>query len=445
MNIIKKIALLGILAFAFNACKSSEKAEKPDSIIIPNTPRKVELLKNAAGYYRLFVDGKEFYINGAGLEFGDVKALASHGANSFRTWRTENGEKTGKEVLDEAYQNGLMVFMGIEVGRERHGFDYDDSLQVQKQLGEIKKQVLLYKDHPALLGWGIGNELNLHYTNKKVWNAVNEIAVMIHEVDGNHPATTMLAGIGKTEVAYIAANCPDLDYISIQMYGDIINLQQRIAEAGYDGPYMITEWGATGHWEVDPTEWGAPIEQTSTEKAAGIKARYEKAIAIDTTRCIGSFVFLWGQKQERTPTWYGLFTENNEQTEPIEVMHYFWNDKQWPDNRTPQIFDVKLTGKQANQNIHVTADAELSMIYNVTDKENDKLSLRFEVMKEATDLKDGGDKESRPELIKGLFVSESDGKVVFKSPIKSGAYRAFVYILDGNGHAATANIPFYVD
>ena len=41
--------------------------------------------------YQLFVDGEPFYINGAGLEFGDVEALAEHGANSFRTWRTDNG------------------------------------------------------------------------------------------------------------------------------------------------------------------------------------------------------------------------------------------------------------------------------------------------------------------------------------------------------------------
>lgn len=443
MKILNKLLLAGMISGAMLSCNSAMETDGEKSI--SDSPKKVELAKNDAGNYRLFVDGEEFYIHGAGLEFGDVEALASHGANAFRTWRTENGEKTGKEVLDEAYENGLMVFMGIEVGRERHGFDYDDSVQVANQLEEIKEQIILYKNHPALLGWGIGNELNLHYENKKVWNAVNDIAKMIHEVDGNHPATTMLAGIGKPEVEYITANCPDLDYISIQMYGDIINLQQRIAEAGYDGPYMITEWGATGHWEVNSTEWGAPIEQTSTEKAAGIKERYEKAIAIDTTRCIGSFVFLWGQKQERTPTWYGLFTENNEQTEPIDVMHYFWNDKQWPENRVPQISNVQLAGGKASDNIHVPADTEIEMTFDAADSDNDQLNVRFEIMKEATDLKDGGDKESRPAPIDGLMISEANGKIVFKSPAESGAYRAFVYVLDGNNHAATANIPFYVD
>lgn len=234
MKILNKLLLAGMISGAMLSCNSAMETDGEKSI--SDSPKKVELAKNDAGNYRLFVDGEEFYIHGAGLEFGDVEALASHGANAFRTWRTENGEKTGKEVLDEAYENGLMVFMGIEVGRERHGFDYDDSVQVANQLEEIKEQIILYKNHPALLGWGIGNELNLHYENKKVWNAVNDIAKMIHEVDGNHPATTMLAGIGKPEVEYITANCPDLDYISIQMYGDIINLQQRIAEAGYDGP-----------------------------------------------------------------------------------------------------------------------------------------------------------------------------------------------------------------
>ncbi len=72
---------------------------------------------------QLYVNNEPFYINGAGLEFGNVAALAKHNGNSFRTWRTENAQISAKEVLDEAYKNGLMVTMGIEVARERHGFD----------------------------------------------------------------------------------------------------------------------------------------------------------------------------------------------------------------------------------------------------------------------------------------------------------------------------------
>ncbi len=53
-------------------------------------------------------------------------ALSRHKGNSFRTWTTENGKKSAREVLDGAYENGLMATMGIEVARERHGFNCND-------------------------------------------------------------------------------------------------------------------------------------------------------------------------------------------------------------------------------------------------------------------------------------------------------------------------------
>ncbi len=73
--------------------------------------------------------------------------------------------------------------MGLDVARERHGFNYDDTAAVKKQLEELGAEVLKYRNHPALLAWGIGNELNLQYKNPKVWDAVNDVSKMIHELD----------------------------------------------------------------------------------------------------------------------------------------------------------------------------------------------------------------------------------------------------------------------
>jgi hypothetical protein len=405
-----------------------------------NVPAKVEIKARNKGY-ELLVNGRPFLIKGAGLEFGNIESLAAHGANAFRTWRTQNGKEDALAILDKAKENGLMVLMGLEVGRERHGFSYDDTALVKKQFEYLKGEVIRLKDHPALLGWAIGNELNLGAKELNAYDAVNDISKMIHTIDPNHPTTTTLAGIGKREVDYIKEHCTDIDFLSVQMYGDIVNLQRRIADAGWVGPYMVTEWGATGHWEVPRTDWEASIEQTSHEKAKSFTERYKVAIKADSLKCIGSFVFIWGQKQERTPTWYGMFTENGEETETVDAMHFIWNGC-WPENRCPIMDSLRLNSKSATDNIKVLPGAEMLAETFVRDFENDSLTYRWEILPESSDKSSGGDKEGRP---LALLKTECQNIFKFSAPDTTGAFRIFVYALDGKGHAATANIPFYVE
>lgn len=438
---MKSISIFIVLLCCLFAC-----AEVPLKTTIESAqekPAKVTLT-NTGGKFQLFVAGKPFYIKGAGLEFGNIAAVAKHNGNSFRTWRTKNGKQSGKEVLDEAYKNGLMVTMGIEVERERHGFDYNDTAAVKKQLERIKSEVLALKDHPALMIWAIGNELNLRYTNPKVWDAVNDISKMIHEVDPNHLTTTPLAGISEKEITLIKERCPDLDILSVQMYGDLPNLPKLIREYGWEGAYMVTEWGATGHWEVPKTNWGAPIEENSTLKAANYLKRYKGGIEADSLQCIGSYVFLWGNKQERTPTWYGIYLEDGKETESVDVMHYLWNNHTWPENRTPQIEFYAINGKTAYENVMIESGKTYTASLKITDTENDPINYTWEILPESVDLGDGGDLEARPKSVAIDIIDQKEGELIFKAPA-TGMYRLFVYADDGHGHAATANIPFRVE
>lgn len=432
---IFRIILLILTSFLF-ACRGTGE-HKPTT-----QPTKMEL-RQVAGKFQLYKNGEPYYIKGAGLEFGSIETLATHGGNSFRTWRTDNGKQSGIEVLDAAYANGLTVTMGLDIARERHGFDYDDPDAVAKQFEEIKAEVLAYKDHPSLIIWGIGNELNLHATNPKVWDAVNDISKMIHEVDPYHLTTTSLAGISKELVVDINERCSDLDLLSIQMYADIVNLPKYLDETGWEGAYMVTEWGATGHWEIATTEWDAPIENNSSMKADFYQKRHAIAIASDSAQCVGSYVFLWGQKQERTPTWYGIFLESGEETESVDAMHYIWN-QDWPANRTPRVDSVLLQGKTAYENIKLSTGSRQAAIAYITDPEADSISYRWEIKPESTDLKDGGDAESVPPSLPGLIEKSSGREIEFLTPAEPGAYRLFVYAFDGKGHAAHANIPFWV-
>ncbi len=424
------IILLGMIVIS--SCTTTVKK---------NGPVKVELKKNELGQNRLYVDGKEFFVKGAGLEFGNIKALAENGANSFRTWRTENGQRDAKDILDEAQQYGLKVLMGLEVGRERHGFSYDDTAFVNKQFNYLKGEVERLKDHPALLGWAIGNELNLGQKDLKIYDEVNRISQMIHKIDPNHVTTTTTAGIGKREVDYIKEHCTDIDFLSIQMYADIVNVQKRIADAGWTGPYMITEWGATGHWEVAKTEWGAPIESTSKEKAESFAHRYKVAIEADSVNCLGSYVFLWGQKQELTPTWYGMFLDNGNKTETVDVMHHIWTGK-WPADRCPSVDSFLIEGKNAYSNVKLKVSKPFNAEVYYTNYDKDSLTFTWEILPESTDLGWGGDFESRPAT---SFHGLGGSSMELHAPDSVGQYRLFIYVADTAGNAATANIPFLAE
>jgi hypothetical protein len=438
---MRRIVTILIFSTFLMGCKSKSNVSTIQKIV--DVPSKVTIEKNE-NRFQLLVNNKQFYIKGAGLEFGRIASVAHHHGNSFRTWRTDNGKQTGKQVLDEAYKYGLMVTMGIDVARERHGFDYNNEEAVKAQKERIRKEVTALKDHPALLIWAIGNELNLRSTNPKVWDAVNDISKMIHQIDPNHLTTTTLAGISQKNIDLIKERCTDLDLLSFQVYGKLQQLPKLVKEYNWDGPYMVTEWGPTGHWEVSKTEWGAPIEENSTIKAANYLKRYKDGIQADSAQCIGSYVFLWGQKQERTPTWYGILLEDGQETESVDVMHFLWSGK-WPLNRTPQVQNFTLNNKTAYENVELMKNEKCVANLKATDFEKDKIKYRWEILQESTSKSEGGDFEKRPDAVEFNVLLNQNGTLIFKAPSKKGAYRLFGYVSDGHKHEATANIPFLVN
>jgi len=406
----------------------------------PQGPVKVEMrLDQKSGNWQLYRGGEPYYIKGVGGQTKLDRAVA-YGANSVRTW----GAGEAIAILDDAHEKGLTVLFGLWVGCERQGFDYDDSKGVKAQLERFTEVVKTYKDHPALLMWGIGNETDLFYSDFKVWNAIDDIAKMIKEIDPNHPTMTVTAGLDVAEVQLIMDRAPHIDVYGINTYGGLIGIDKEMRAYGWDRPYVITEWGPNGHWEVSKTAWGAPIEQTSSEKAASYKVRYEKGIAADEEMCVGSYVFLWGQKQETTPTWYGLFLEDGSETEVMDVLQEAWSGK-LPDNRSPHISTMLMNEKKPVDNVYVKPGQTVNFKIDVKDPDGDALKYRWEILPESTDIKSGGDAESRPEPVEIVMKPGSDqGLLNFKAPKKVGAYRLFAYVYDGQGNAATANFPFYV-
>ena len=405
------------------------------------TPSRVEI-KAVDGKYSFYVNSEIFEVKGVGGG-GNMALLRESGGNALRTWGP------GKEILDSAYKYKLMIAMGLSLRQELHGFDYNDTAAVGKQFRVIKKAIDTYKNHPNLLCWVAGNELNLSPNkgvpvNPKVYDALKDVVDYIHKTDPNHPVTTAIAGVSKDVIKVALEHCPDLDFISLQTYGGLGRIPELARAAEITKPYAITEYGPVGHWERPQTEWGREIEETSAEKASGLYDRIQKGIVSDNSGLnLGGFAFIWGQKQERTPTWYGMFLKSGESTAPIDELTRYWTGK-YPDNRAPKVDSLKLEGKNAVDNVYIKPGIQCTAKVFASDPDNDTITMKWVVSREVIERSQGGAREIEPDPVTIEIISDSDGELTFVSPKEVGEYRLFSYVFDGKNKAGTANIPFYV-
>ena len=137
----------------------------------------------------------------------------------------------------------MTVSLGLYIRPERSGMNYNDEYAVKGQIEQLKQEILKYKDHPALLIWGIGNEVDLRYSNFKVWDTIEELAKFIKENDPNHPTMTVIAGLDPSKVYMIKKRCPSIDILGLNAYGSIENASNYIRKYNWDKPYIVSEWG----------------------------------------------------------------------------------------------------------------------------------------------------------------------------------------------------------
>ena len=399
---------------------------------------KIEVKTNYSGNFELHRNGEPYYIKGAGAK-DHFDLLVESGANSIRIWSTNK-----KELLDSAHQHGLTVTLGLHVRPERRGMDYNNEYAVKGQIEYLKNEVLKYKDHPALLVWGIGNEVDLRYSNFKVWETIEIIAKFIKEVDPNHPTMTVIAGVDPSKAFYIKKYCPSVDILGLNVYGSIENAGANLRKFNWDKPYIVSEWGVNGPFEAKKTSWKAKIEPPNGIKAEQRMRRYKELIEKDLERCLGSYCFLWGQKQESTATWHGMFLSNGNPTEAVDVMQFCWKGE-WPESRAPSISDISLNNIGWKKDHIIAPSKEATLTIEYLKYNNKKVIVEYVLYPEAFSDKIGGDIQRSPKPIKFEIVNKSDNELTFVTPNKKGAYRLFAYVKNEKGQSSVANIPFLIE
>ncbi|GAB4025287.1 glycoside hydrolase family 2 TIM barrel-domain containing protein [Spirosoma gilvum] len=420
-----------LAGYLLSGCHSSTASKAETS-----STHKPTAIRWTGQSYELVRNGQPYFIQGAGGK-SHFERLKACGGNSIRIWDDLDAD----QMLAQAQQLDLTVLFGIWVGKEADGFDYHDRQAVDQQFEQIRKTVLKYRNHPALLMWCVGNEWAQDANNFGVFDEVNRIAAMIHELDPNHPVTTAIAPDSGRAIWLVRERCPEIDILSFNVYGTISSVSQYLKEGGWTKPYLISEFGAKGYWEEPHTPWETTIEPTSQQKYEFIRQTYTQYIGSRPTNCLGSYMFYWGAKQEDTHTWFSMFDEQGRETSLVGLMQELWT-KQPPANQAPIVQQLRIDGS-----IKLTTSwSDKSGIHQAqvlaTDPDSDSLAYYWEIKPAARRTADYID--TPIQSVDGLIRPKGANSIGFSLPLKPGTYRLFVFVYDTHHHVATANVPFLV-
>jgi hypothetical protein len=126
-------------------------------------------------------------------------------------------------------------------------------------------------------------------------------------------------------------------------------------------------------------------------------------------------------------------------------MQHFWSGA-WPANRAPAIQGLSIEGFADPRSVSLQAGKTYRAKAQVTDPDADPLVFAWDIRPEV-EIPAGsyaGSMEKRARPIAGLIRNPSRAQIEFTAPTSSGAYRLFVTAVDGQGHVAYGNIPFFI-
>lgn len=386
--------------------------------------------------YELVVDGRPFYVQGAGvgLAFGkngeNYLALARElGANAVRTWGVDQGTR---EYLDEARRQGLYVWAGIWINYtdKNKGISYLEGGEAYRAAKEKEAldYVRRFKNHPALIAWNVGNEC-LFFTKdeaEKVALAkfLESLIQKIKRIDPDHPV--VYTSVNTLDLRYLKDHVPSLDLIGMNVYGSVISAQSGWVGLGFDKPYVITEFGPLGPWDLPKDSNGKAIEQGDYAKAGHYKTHWS-LIRERRGKNVGGFVFHLGETTQESLTQWNL-NDGMLKRQPFVVMQKLYGAAAEPLNHAPRVrlFEGVPPTADPGQEFDVRVVAE--------DPEGEPLRYAYRASTAMHDVLEYYVNEEVPLQVRG-----SGPHVTLVAPDKPGVYRIYAFVRDTAGRSSSLN------
>ena len=354
------------------------------------------------------------------------KELKFLGVNTIRTWATN---EHSKKLLDYAYDYDIKVMLGIWMRHGRPGiedddsFDYlNDTLGMEQMYENAIQAVRSFKDHPALLTWGIGNEVYLNTETDEEKRAysifLEKLCSHIKRIDKKHPITSIEAWTFGIE--WWQKYVPSIDIYGLNCYGAGADfLSQEMKKSNVNKPYIVTEFGVTGEWDIKEKLNGIKKEPSDNEKYNTIINGYKNWIS-NKSNCLGVYVFHYGNGKDFGATWH--LSHFNKAIRP-----QFWAVRetytgQKPINNVPEIELFKIPQDTAR------SKTWLPVQLSVNDKEDDKIKVEFYYNQRT------GSRKRRNQLLKLEQKGEIKSGLQIQVPEEDGPIKVYVAIYDEYGN-----------
>jgi F5/8 type C domain/Glycosyl hydrolases family 2, TIM barrel domain len=396
------------------------------------------------GNWGLNVDGAPYTLKGltwgppvseAAARFPDLKQM---GVNTIRTWGTDAGSLP---LLDAAAANGLKVVAGFWLqpgGGPGSGgcVNYvTDAAYKATMLTEIQKWVTAYKSHKGVLLWNVGNESSLglqncfsgaELENNRVAYAkyLNEAARAIHAIDPNHPVTNTDAWTGAWP--YLKANAPDLDLYAVNAYNAVCKIRADWVAGGYTKPYIVTEGGPAGEWEVPSDANGVASEPTDVQKADGYTNAWS-CITGHSGVALGATLFHYGTEGDFGGVWFNLVPNGEKRLSYYAVRKMYGGA---PATNTPPVISNMTLSSVAS----VPAGGTFTLSASVTDPNGDPISYSMGLNSKYINGAGG--------IIAANFTGTGPWTVT--APQSLGVWKLYLYARDGKGNIGIETRSFKV-
>jgi cellulose synthase/poly-beta-1,6-N-acetylglucosamine synthase-like glycosyltransferase len=303
------------------------------------------------------VDGKPFYVKGVAYNPGhdwhdgesplvqsvlerDMQDIKAMGANTIRRYAPGIYDYN---ITREAGRQGMKVIYGF-------WFDpqidyYKDTAAVTAYRKEVVERVRKFQDDPSIIAWGIGNEtwgIMKHYFRPaylvRVRNAylrmLETMAQDIQAIDGTRPVFTSMEHSRDlaSELRAVRRLVPSLDFVGINSYFEMqIRHLDSLCTRHYPGkPYLVTEFGPEGYWDVEYTEkdeFGHPKEPADFAKAANYAYHWQDYVQANQGHNLGGVAFCWKDRMEETISWFGLTDFKNRKKPGYYTLQSVWTGK----------------------------------------------------------------------------------------------------------------------